>query len=172
MPMDSLTPRVDSAFRLVRAPAEAVYAAMTRPAAMTRWLAPDGTAAELERFDFRPGGRCRVIFHHESAGSLPDAVSGAEARVVDLVPDQLMVLAVDFIGGPPPLRGTMRLRWELDEVQGGTRVTLSVHHLPAGISSEESRGALAASLAKLARQAETPAMRHLEAQPERQRLSA
>jgi uncharacterized protein YndB with AHSA1/START domain len=47
--------RTDSASRIVDATPEQVYAAMTDPAAMLKWLPPGGMRGEMLEFDLRAG---------------------------------------------------------------------------------------------------------------------
>ena len=73
-----------------------------------------------------------------------------EARYVDIVPDVRVVQAVDFISDDPAFAGTMTMIWEVNAVDRGTRVVITAHDVPGGISAEDHAIGLASSLANLA----------------------
>ena len=54
--------------RILRAPAERVFRALTQAAAIAKWNAPDGFAAEVHELDFRVGGRFRISFINFTSG--------------------------------------------------------------------------------------------------------
>ncbi len=47
--------RTDTAIRVIRAPPDRAYAALTDPDALAVWLPPDGMTGRFEHFDARPG---------------------------------------------------------------------------------------------------------------------
>ena len=73
-----------------------------------------------------------------------------ESRFIDLVPGVRVVQAVDFVSDGPSYAGTMTMRWELTEVDGGTRVEIVADDVPDGIAADDHAAGLASSLGNLA----------------------
>ena len=71
-------------------------------------------------------------------------------RVVDIVPGERVVHAVDFVSDDPAYAGTMIMNWEVGAVDAGTRVSIVAEDVPDGISAEDHAAGLASSLVKLA----------------------
>jgi uncharacterized protein YndB with AHSA1/START domain len=147
-------PRTDTASRVIAAAPEAVYAALVDPDALTAWLPPDGMSGRFERFDARPGGSYRLVLTYADAATARGKSTASsdivEARFVELVPGVRLVQAVDFVSDDPVNAGTMTMTWELTAVDGGTRLDISAHDVPAGISAEDHAAGLASSLENLA----------------------
>lgn len=146
--------RTDTASRVVAAPPDRVYAALVDPDALVAWLPPTGMTARFERYDARPGGSYRMILTYADAASAPGKTTAdsdvVEARFVDIVPGRRVVQAVDFVSDDPDYSGTMTMTWEVESVEGGTRVEIRADDVPAGISAEDHAAGLASSLANLA----------------------
>jgi len=146
--------RTDTASRLIKAPPERVYAALTDPKALVAWLPPQGMTARLEAWDLREGGHYRMVLTYEdAAGARPKSTAEADVvngRFVELVPGRRLVQAVEFVSGDPAFAGTMTMRWLLEPAGGGTQVTILAEDVPAGISAEDHDAGLRASLANLA----------------------
>jgi uncharacterized protein YndB with AHSA1/START domain len=146
--------RTDTASRTIAAPLSLVFAALTDIDALTIWLPPKGMTARFERFDPRPGGSYRVVLiyddHSGSPGKTTADADVVEAQYVDIVPDVRVVQAVDFMSDDPASTGTMRMTWEVNAVDGGTRVTVTAEDVPDSISAEDHATGLASSLANLA----------------------
>jgi uncharacterized protein YndB with AHSA1/START domain len=146
--------RTDTAYRVISAPVERVYAALVDPAALTAWLPPDGMSGRLEQFDARPGGSYRMILTYADASAAPGKATAdsdvVEARFVDIVPGLRVVQAVDFVSDDPAYGGTMTMTWEVSTVDGGTRIEIRADNVPAGIRVEDHAAGLASSLANLA----------------------
>ena len=53
-------PHTDTAFRVVAAPPDRVFAALVDQDALVAWLPPDGMTGRIEQFDARPGGVFRM----------------------------------------------------------------------------------------------------------------
>jgi uncharacterized protein YndB with AHSA1/START domain len=108
----------------------------------------------FERFDARPGGSYRLVLTYtDSSSSRGKATAGTdivEARFIELVPGVRVVQAVDFVSDDPSYGGTMTIRWELTEVDGGTRVDITACNVPVGIAVAEHAAGLASSLENLA----------------------
>ena len=57
--------RTDTASRVMAAPPDRVYAALTDPHALTTWLPPTGMTGRFDRFDLRPGGSYRLVLTYD-----------------------------------------------------------------------------------------------------------
>lgn len=147
-------PRTDTASQVIAAPPTQVYAALLDRDALTAWLPPHGMSARFERFDPRPGGSYRLVLTYidasRSEGKATADSDVVEARYVDIVPDERVVQAVDFVSDDPAFAGTMIMTWEVTAVGGGTRVDITAEEVPDGISAEDHTAGLASSLANLA----------------------
>ena len=147
-------PRTDRTSRVVAAPPERVYDAFVDPEALAAWLAPQGMAARFERFDPRPGGSYRLVLTYADAsgdrGKASSDTDIVEARFVDIVPNERVVQAVDFVSSDPAFAGTMTMTWAVTAVDGGTRVDITADDVPDGISAEDHEVGLRSSLANLA----------------------
>jgi uncharacterized protein YndB with AHSA1/START domain len=147
-------PREDRASRVISAAPEHVYAALVNPQALMHWLPPAGMTGKFERFDAHPGGSYRLVLTYtDSSTSRGKTTAGTdivESRFIELVPGMRVVQAVDFVSGDPSYAGTMTMRWELTEVDGGTRVDITAGNVPVGIAAAEHAAGLASSLKNLA----------------------
>jgi uncharacterized protein YndB with AHSA1/START domain len=146
-------PRTDQASRDVPASAERVYAALTDPEALAAWLPPDGMTGRFEHYDARPGGSYRMVLTYDDPSGAPGKTTAdadvVEARFVELVPDTRIVTEVDFVSDDPAFAGTMTGAWTLEPTADGTRVTITAHNVPDGISAEAHAEGLASSLLNL-----------------------
>jgi uncharacterized protein YndB with AHSA1/START domain len=146
--------RTDTGSRVVAAPPERVWTALTDPEALLAWLPPDGMTGRFERFDARPGGSYRMVLTYADASGAPGKATAdsdiAEARFVDIVPGERVVQAVEFVSDDPAYAGTMIMTWEITATSAGTRVTIVAKDVPDGISAEDHAAGLNSSLAKLA----------------------
>lgn len=79
--------------QIVAASPDRVYRAWLDPAVMQRWLAPRTLRAAQVEVDERVGGAVRV-WHRDD----DQDVGGVEAEIVELVPDQRIVLRWWFVG--------------------------------------------------------------------------
>ena len=151
--------RTDKASRVVAAAPSRVFAALVDADALLAWLPPRGMSGRFERFDFRPGGSYRLVLTYADASGAPGKASAAtdvvEARIVDVVADERVVQAVEFVADDPALAGTMVMTWAVTEVAGGTRVDITADGVPDGISAEDHAHGLASSLENLASHLET-----------------
>ena len=74
-----------------------------------------------------------------------------EARFVDLVPNQRVVQAVDFVSDDPRFAGTMLMNWVLTPLGNETEVRIIAENVPEGISKQDHDEGLTSSLENLAR---------------------
>ena len=153
-------PRTDTAVRMIRADPARVYAAFVDPAALARWLPPEGMAGGFERFDARPGGGYRMVLRYledAGAGKTSSDTDVVEARFVELIAGERVVQEVDFVSDDPAFAGTMRMTWSVAPDPVGNRVEIRAENVPSGISAVDHAVGLASSLAGLAH--------YLEAEP-------
>lgn len=145
--------RTDTASRLIAASPDAVYTALTDPRALMAWLPPRGMTGRVLLFEPRQDGRYRIELSYDEAGAGKttagsDVTSG---RFLALEPGRRLIQSVAFESGDPRFAGEMILTWSLEAASGGTTVTITAEHVPAGISAEDHAAGLASSLENLAR---------------------
>ncbi len=97
--------RTDTAIRVISAPPDRVYAALTDPDALAVWLPPDGMTGRFEHFDARPGGSYRLALTY-AAASAARGKSAADsdvidARFVEIVPGMRVVQQIEFVSEGP-----------------------------------------------------------------------
>lgn len=146
--------RIDSAERVIGASAKAVYAAFADPTAWEQWLPPTGMTGRIEEFEFREGGRYRVILHYgdgSGAGKTHADEDVSEGTFVELVPNQRVVQRIEFESDDPAFAGAMQMTWEIAPFNDGVRVTFSATDVPEGISPEDHAIGLQSTLENLAR---------------------
>jgi len=147
-------PRTDRASRVIGAPVARVFNALLDREALEAWLPPSGMTARFERFDPTPGGSYRVVLTHVDPTGSPGKTSAdsdvVEVRYVDIVLDEHVVQAVDFLGDDPALAGTMTMTWAVEPVDGGTRVEITADDVPDGISADDHAAGMTSSLDNLA----------------------
>lgn len=146
--------RTDTASRLIDAPTQHVFSALTDPDALAVWLPPGDMSGRFEHFDMRPGGSYRMILTYPDTltarGKATADSDIVDARIVDIVPGVRVVQAVDFVSDDPAYAGTMTMTWEVAADGEATRVDIRAENVPSGISAEDHATGLAASLANLA----------------------
>lgn len=149
---DARPGRVDSALRLIEAPAEAVYAALIDPEAMVQWRAPDGMAAEVLEMDRREGGRFRMALRYDTPdqpGKSGDGLDIFESRFVRLEPNCEVTEAIAFQSNDPAYSGTMMMTTHLRPVGNATEVSIIAKDVPEGIAQEDHFVGLNSTLDKL-----------------------
>jgi uncharacterized protein YndB with AHSA1/START domain len=120
------------ASRIVFAPEDTLYGAMTDLDKLALWLLPDGEDMKVEQFDLRPGGRFRVVF--ALGGDCP--VQAINGRFVDIVRDQQIVQAVELESVLRGFSGTMRIIWTLEDIPEGTCLRLVAKDVPPGLDKD------------------------------------
>ncbi|HWK74045.1 MAG TPA: SRPBCC family protein [Povalibacter sp.] len=73
--------------RLIGASAQRVFEAIADPVRLARWWGPKGFSSTFEEFEFRPGGRWRLVMHGPDGTDYPN-----ESRFLQIVPSQRIVL--------------------------------------------------------------------------------
>ncbi|GAB3239472.1 SRPBCC family protein [Kineosporia babensis] len=144
-------PRTDRASRVVAAPPEKVFDAFVSPEALQQWLPPEGSTGEFEHFDLRAGGSYRLRLRFESpTGKTTENSDLVHVRIVEVVPGERLVQAVDFESDDPAFAGTMLMTWQASPVPEGSRVQIVAEQVPDGISATDHAAGLASSLENLA----------------------
>ena len=147
-------PRTDRASRIIDAPVSRVFAALVDRSALETWLPPAGMTARFERFDPRPGGSYRLVLTYMDATTVVGKSAAdsdiVEARYVDIVDNDRVVQAVDFVSDDPAFAGTMTMTWAVAAVDGKSRVEIIADDVPDGISASDHAAGLASSLENLA----------------------
>jgi uncharacterized protein YndB with AHSA1/START domain len=101
--------------RTIPASSAEVYRAWLDPELLARWAAPVGWEAVRVEVDERVGGHYRCV-HVDAQGR---AVGGFECEILELVPDERIVLRWDFVGPDRrPLADT------------SSRLTIALHPVP------------------------------------------
>jgi uncharacterized protein YndB with AHSA1/START domain len=141
------------------APVARVFDALVDRDALETWLPPRGMTATFERFDPSPGGSYRLVLTYlDPTGSRGKSSAHSdivEARYVEVVPNDRVVQAVDFVSDDPAFAGTMTMTWAVRAVDGGTQVDITAEDVPDGISADDHAAGLTASLGNLARYVES-----------------
>jgi uncharacterized protein YndB with AHSA1/START domain len=144
---------------VVRARPRQVYEAFVDPVALVSWLPPAGMTGRMHAFDARVGGGYEMsLFYAPDARDVRGKTGGKEDRVrvrfVELAPPRRIVEAVRFVTEDPALLGEMTLTVTLEELAGGTEVTLAFDELPPGLRPEDNDAGARMSLQQLARRFE------------------
>ncbi|HET7546686.1 MAG TPA: SRPBCC family protein [Usitatibacter sp.] len=116
--------------RVLRAPAERIYRAFLDPAAMAKWLPPNGFTGTVHRMDARVGGSYKMSFTsfatghtHSFGGEYLELVPNERIRHTDVFDD-------------PNLPGTMTVTIVLKKVSVGTDVSIQQEGIPDAIPAE------------------------------------
>jgi len=149
-----MTPRIDSAARLISASPKIVYRAFAEPGAMERWLPPEDMTGKMLHFDFREGGsyRMRLTYAEPERGqgkTLEDS-DEVEVRLTRLEVGRKIEQEVIFESEDPSFSGVMHMIWTFQPQDEGTLVTIRAENVPEGIRREDHNAGLNSSLKKLA----------------------
>ena len=117
--------------RVLRAPAERIYRAFLDPAALAKWLPPNGFTGTVHELDARVGGRYRMSFTHFGSGQ-GHSFGGT---YLELVPNER--IRHDDRFDDPHLPGTMVTTIELAPVSCGTDVRIVQEGIPEAIPVEQ-----------------------------------
>lgn len=116
--------------RVLRAPPERVYRAFITPAAMNKWLPPDGFTGTVHEMDARVGGRFKMSFtsfasgqSHSFGGEYLEMVPNEKLRYTDVFDD-------------PNLPGEMHVTVTLKAVSCGTEISIVQEGIPELIPVE------------------------------------
>jgi uncharacterized protein YndB with AHSA1/START domain/ketosteroid isomerase-like protein len=147
--------RIDSAARLIRADAAAVYRAYVDPSALVQWLPPSGMKGRIEAFDARVGGHYRIVLTYanpegEGSGKTTNDTDVVHGRFVELVQDRRIVQSVQFESPDPRFVGEMRMTWRLEPAPHGTTVVITAENVPEGVAPADHVTGFTATLENLA----------------------
>ena len=110
--------------RVLSAPPERVYRALTDPTALVKWMAPHGFTAEVHHIDVRAGGSYRMSFTNLTTGKVHSF--GGEYDEVE--PGRLLRYRDSF--DDPNLTEEMQMTITLKEVPSGTDLTIVQDLIP------------------------------------------
>ena len=116
--------------RVLRAAPERVYRAFLEPAAMTKWLPPNGFVGTVHHMDARVGGSYKMSFTNFGTGSSHSF--GGE--YLELVPHERLRYRDKF--DDPNLPGEMQVTVSLKAVSCGTELTVVQDGVPDVIPPE------------------------------------
>jgi uncharacterized protein YndB with AHSA1/START domain len=147
--------RSTSVSTLIKAPREQVYQAFLDPEAVAEWLSPDGMKGHVDIFEPHVGGKLRMSLTYldqkdRPRGKTSEDVDTSEGTFVELIPNEKIVQVFEFESDQPDMTGEMRITWSLDDVDGGTEVTVLMEDIPKGIRLEDNELGSRQSLRKLA----------------------
>jgi len=145
--------RTDRVERVIPAPPDRVFRAFVDPDDLLVWLPPTGMTGRFEHAHIRPGGSYRLVLTYDdgTGGKTTDDSDVVETRIVDVVPGERLVQAVDFASDDPAFAGTMTMTWSVEAHAAGSRVTILAEDVPSGISAEDHEEGITASLDNLER---------------------
>ena len=139
--------------RRIEAAPDDVYRALLDPAAVQRWMVPDGMTSEVHAFDATEGGAFHITLTYDDpdrAGKTEDASDSFHGRFSKLAPGRLVEQEVEFETDDPSIAGTMTLTYEL-VAEGGATIVVGIHeNLPAGVDPAENELGWSIALRKLA----------------------
>ncbi len=103
--------------RVIKAPRKRVYQAFLDPEAVAAWFAPDTMRAHVHTFDPREGGKFRISLTYQKPedsqrGKTAGDTDTYHGRFVKLVPDEMIVEAIEFESREPGFAGEMRMTVE------------------------------------------------------------
>lgn len=132
-----------------------MFDALVDEGALATWLPPGDMTGRFDWFDATPGGSYRLVLTYgdpsaSSGKSSPDT-DVVDVRFLEVVRDERVVQAVDFVADAPELAGTMTMTWTVRDEAGGTRVEIVADGVPDGISAADHAAGLTSSLDNLAR---------------------
>jgi uncharacterized protein YndB with AHSA1/START domain len=116
--------------RVLRAPPARVYRAFLSPAAMAKWIPPNGFTCTVHHMEARVGGTFRMSFTNFNSGN-GHAFGG---EYLELVPDTLIRYTDKF--DDPNLPGTIQVTVALKAVSCGTDLSIVQEGIPEAIPVE------------------------------------
>ena len=125
--MDTNTIKLQRVFKTTP---EKVYKAFLDPAAMCKWLPPNGFTGTVEHVDPRVGGTYRMSFTNFGKGHA-HSFGGV---YLELVPNEKIVHTDKF--DDPNLPGEMKTTITFKKVMVGTEVDITQEGVPAAIPAE------------------------------------
>jgi uncharacterized protein YndB with AHSA1/START domain len=140
--------------RRIAAPPSAVYRALLDPAAVERWMVPDGMTSVVHTFEATEGGVFRISLTYDeptAKGKSSAQTDTFHGRFVRLVPDREVIQQIEFETTDPAMQGAMKVSYELRPA-GDATVVVGLHEdLPRGVSPEDNALGWRMSMDKLAK---------------------
>src|SRR5262249_18276954 len=117
---DALSPGSTRTSRVIKASTEALYRALTAPAALRVWLATDQMTAAVNEVDGRVGGGYQMsLFYPLSEqvyrGKTSEREDRFTARFVELTPPTRIIQAITFDSADPTVAGEMSMTVTFEE---------------------------------------------------------
>jgi uncharacterized protein YndB with AHSA1/START domain len=109
--------------RMLDAPVERVFRALTDPAVAVQWWGPADVRTSAVEIDLRVGGRCRWVMHPDGGRAV------LHGEIVELDPPRLLVMTNRWEGNPVESLVTVRLA----AVGRQTRLELVHERLPRAV---------------------------------------
>jgi uncharacterized protein YndB with AHSA1/START domain len=116
--------------RVIKAPPERVYKAFTDPAAMAKWIAPNGFTCTVHHMDVRVGGTFKMSFANFATGHSHSF--GGE--YLELKPNEKLRYTDQF--DDPNLPGVLTVTVLLKAVSCGTELNVTQDGIPDVIPLE------------------------------------
>jgi uncharacterized protein YndB with AHSA1/START domain len=116
--------------RVLRAKPERVYRAFLEPAAMVKWLPPNGFTGTVHHMDAKVGGTHKMSFTNFTTG----ASHSFGGRYLELKPNERIRYTDSF--DDPNLPGEMQVTISLKQVSCGTELSVLQEGVPAVIPPE------------------------------------
>jgi uncharacterized protein YndB with AHSA1/START domain len=116
--------------RVVRADPERVYRAFLDPAALCKWMPPNGFTGTIEHIDAKVGGTFKMSFTNFTTGT----TSSFGGEYLKLIPNEKLVYTDKF--DDPNLPGVITVTVLLKPVFCGTELTITQEGVPGVIPAE------------------------------------
>jgi uncharacterized protein YndB with AHSA1/START domain len=116
--------------RVIKAPPERIYKAFTDPAAMAKWIAPNGFTCTVHHLDVRVGGTFKMSFANFATGHSHSF--GGE--YLELKPNEKLCYTDQF--DDPNLPGVLTVTVLLKAVSCGTELNVTQDGIPDVIPLE------------------------------------
>lgn len=137
----------------MNAPRESVYRALLDPRAVERWKVPHGMTSQIHDFNATEGGAFRVTLTYaniDGRGKTDTHSDTYHGRFVRLVPNEMVVEAMEFDTADPAMQGEMRITYLLTDANPGTDLHALHENLPSGVSPAENEAGWRMALENLA----------------------
>jgi uncharacterized protein YndB with AHSA1/START domain len=139
--------------RRIAAPPERVYRALVDAGAVAQWMVPDGMTSQVHGYDPREGGAFRISLTYEAQDAVGKTSAHSDTyqgHFVELLPGRRVVQAMEFESEDPAMRGEMRVSFQLEPVEGGTKLRALHESVPPGVSPQDNETGWRMALEKLA----------------------